>query len=133
MELLSLLEQAADFLDSADDSGVVSAPEGLSDVPVAEICLLSAHPHGDAAGGHKAGRAVLAAQHFHLEAVLLRHRFDRPDFINVGLDAADPLTGALRGLWVQTTDIWYCTASLAERPRDLDLGGLPVHHEIALV
>ncbi len=61
------------------------------------------------------------------------HRGRGHSFLNVGLDVTDPLARALRGLWAQTTDIWFCTASLAERPRDLDLGGLPVHHEIALV
>ena len=61
------------------------------------------------------------------------HRGRGHSFLNVGLDAADPLAGALRGLHAQTTDIWFCTASLAGRPRRREPDGLPVHHEIALV
>ena len=61
------------------------------------------------------------------------HRGQGHSFLNVGLDAADPLAAALRGLHAQTTDIWFCTASLADRPRRREPGGLPVHHEIALV
>lgn len=55
-------------------------------------------------------------------------------FLNVGLDATDPLTAALRGLFAQTLDIWVCVASLKEAADGGPaLDGRPFHHEIALV
>lgn len=54
-------------------------------------------------------------------------------FLNVGLDAADPLGVAMKGLLAQTLDIWICVASLADRPNARDFDGRPFHHEIALV
>lgn len=54
-------------------------------------------------------------------------------FLNVGLDAADPLAAALKGLFAQALDIWVCVASLAGRGGDRRFDGRPFHHEIALV
>ena len=54
-------------------------------------------------------------------------------FLNVGLDAADPLAVALKGLFAQPLDIWVCVASLADRPSRRSFDGRPFHHEIALV
>lgn len=54
-------------------------------------------------------------------------------FLNVGLDAADPLAVALKGLFAQPLDIWVCVASLAGRPSRRTFDGRPFHHEIALV
>ncbi len=56
-------------------------------------------------------------------------------FLNVGLDVADPLAAAMKGLLAQTLDIWICVASVAEagaRSRPT-FDGRPFHHEIALV
>lgn len=55
-------------------------------------------------------------------------------FLNVGLDAADPLVGALTGLFAQPLDIWICVAALegSEGGRRA-LDGRRFHHEIALV
>ncbi|MDP9006793.1 MAG: GNAT family N-acetyltransferase [Actinomycetota bacterium] len=61
------------------------------------------------------------------------HRGSGHSFLNVGLDAADPLAAGLRGLHAQTTDIWFCTASLTYGAAGRELDGRPVHHEIALV
>lgn len=54
-------------------------------------------------------------------------------FLNVGLDAADPLAVALKGLFAQPLDIWVCVASLADHPSRRSFDGRPFHHEIALV
>lgn len=54
-------------------------------------------------------------------------------FLNIGLDIADPLAPALRGLLAQTLDIWVCVASLADRPPRVTFDDRPFHHEIALV
>jgi GNAT superfamily N-acetyltransferase len=54
-------------------------------------------------------------------------------FLNVGLDAADPLAAGLKGLLAQPTDIWVCVAFLEEPPPGLVGDGRPTHHEIALV
>lgn len=55
-------------------------------------------------------------------------------FLNVGLDRADPLAAAMKGLFAQNLDIWVCVAKLAERDETRGaLDGRPFHHEIALV
>lgn len=54
-------------------------------------------------------------------------------FLNVGLDADDPLAVALKGLFAQTLDVWICAASWAGRPLVNEFDGRPFHHEIALV
>lgn len=62
------------------------------------------------------------------------HRHRGFSFLNVGLDAADPLAPALKGLLAQTLDIWICVAALAGREPAPDLfDGRPFWHEIALV
>jgi S-adenosylmethionine-diacylglycerol 3-amino-3-carboxypropyl transferase len=53
-------------------------------------------------------------------------------FFSVGLDVADPLSGALSGLLAQPTDIWACVAT-GDAAGGPSLDGRPVHHEIALV
>lgn len=69
---------------------------------------------------------------------LLLHAYDELrgrgySFFMLGLDVADPLARAVRGLFAQRTDIWFCTASLPGRHQPLTLDGRPLHHEIALV
>jgi hypothetical protein len=54
-------------------------------------------------------------------------------FITIGLDIEDPLAGAVSGLLAQPTDSWACIATANGPYVGPDLGGRPVHHEIALV
>ncbi|WP_405163148.1 GNAT family N-acetyltransferase [Nocardia sp. NBC_01499] len=54
-------------------------------------------------------------------------------FVALGLDRADPLSGALRGLLAQPTDVNVMVDHLAKRETAPDLGGAPVHFEIATV
>ena len=72
-----------------------------------------------------------------LRALVLRAYNDNRrrgfSFLNVGLDGADPLSVALKGLWAQPTDIWVCVAFLEDPPPGLVGDGRPTHHEIALV
>lgn len=55
-------------------------------------------------------------------------------FFNVGLDVADPLSVATRGLFAQPTDIHAYVTTRGTLPLDLDkLRSKPLHYEIALV
>jgi ribosomal protein S18 acetylase RimI-like enzyme len=61
----------------------------------------------------------------------LRH--SRVSFLNVGLDTQDPLSGAMRGLLAQSTDVsaYMVTARRGVIPEYLDRR--PLHYEIGLV
>jgi len=72
-----------------------------------------------------------------LRALLLeayrRHRGGRFTFLTVGLDVRDPLLAATRGLLAQPTLVHaYVTSPRGSADPKL-LGGLPLHHETALV
>lgn len=54
-------------------------------------------------------------------------------FANVGLDVRDPLSGALRGLLAQPTDVHAYVTTPAGRYRGPPLGDRPLHYETALV
>jgi GNAT superfamily N-acetyltransferase len=54
-------------------------------------------------------------------------------FLNVGLDAGDPLGVAMKGLLAQRLDIWICVAAPADRQDGTAFDSRPFHHEIALV
>jgi len=54
-------------------------------------------------------------------------------FLNVGLDVADPLTAAMRGLFAQPTDVNAYVLALRSGIAPEVLDGRPLHYEIALV
>lgn len=92
--------------------------EPLRHVVVVHPCVPASEP------------AVLRAL---LRAAYERHRRRGWSFLTIGLDRADPLTPAVRGLLAQPTDVWACVATLGPRWEGPPLADRPAHHEIALV
>ncbi|MBO3749252.1 GNAT family N-acetyltransferase [Streptosporangiaceae bacterium NEAU-GS5] len=101
---------------------------------------LAGAPRLPAAGGELRYRTVVhpcAEDHETLRALLLHAchqlRGHGYSFLTIGLDVADPLARAVRGLGAQPTDVTALVGPIATDPYRRLLGDGPVHFEIATV